>query len=275
MPSGKGTRARRVWTPAADGLRLMNIDISIQESEQTEGRLPKLQSELAQVSSISAVGALAATLAHELNQPLTAVTNYVEAARDLLHARSFDIDILHEALDQAAAESLRAGEIVRRLREFIARGETERSVHSLGKLVTEASVLATAGLDEPEVDVSIMLDPDADLVLVNRVQIQQVLFNILKNALEVLESVATRRIEISSVPVSDILIEIIVSDSGTGLSAEAEAALFEPFHSTKHGGMGLGLSICRNIVESQGGRIWADRSPLGGTAFHFTLARAA
>lgn len=244
------------------------------ESQQTERRLHDLQSELAHVSRISAIGTLAAALAHELNQPLTAITNYVEAARDLLRNQPNRDNMLENALSEAAGQSLRAGQIVRRLRDFIARGDVEKSTNSLKKLVTEANALALVGTGAAEVDVAINLDPAADLVLVDRVQIQQVFMNLVRNALEAVARSPNKRLEIKSLPISGSLIEVTVSDSGTGVSEEVAQTLFEPFRSTKEAGMGLGLSICRTIIEGQGGRIWVEPSRLGGSAFHFTLMRA-
>jgi two-component system, LuxR family, sensor kinase FixL len=238
------------------------------ETRQAERRLHDLQSELAHVSRVSAIGTLAAALAHELNQPLTAITNYVEAARDLLRDQPDREGILENALGEAAKQSLRAGQIVRRLRDFIARGDVEKTTNSLKKLVTEANALALVGIGAAEVDVAIDFDPATDLVLVDRVQIQQVFMNLVRNALEAVAQAPIKRIEIKATAVSNSLIEVSISDSGTGLSEEAARTLFEPFRSTKETGMGLGLSIC------QGGRIWVQPSRLGGSVFHFTLMRA-
>lgn len=243
------------------------------ESQQAERRLHDLQAELAHVSRVSAIGTLAAALAHELNQPLTAITNYVEAARDMLRGQPNRDSVLDEALDEAANQSLRAGQIVRRLRDFIARGDVEKTSNSLKKLVTEANALAFAGTGATEVDVSISLDPTADAILVDRIQIQQVIMNLVRNALEAIAQSPIKRLEIRSAPISASLIEVIVSDSGPGLSEDVTPTLFEPFRTTKESGMGLGLSICRTIVEGQGGRIWVESSRFGGSAFHFTLMR--
>lgn len=243
------------------------------ESQQAERKLHDLQSELAHVSRISAIGTLATALAHELNQPLTAITNYVEAARDLLRSLPSPDSVLDEALDEAASQSLRAGQIVRRLRDFIARGDVEKTPNSLKTLVAEANALAFAGTQAAEVDVAISLDPAADAILVDRVQIQQVVMNLVRNALEAIAQSPVKRLEIESVPISERLVEVIVSDSGPGLSEDVALTLFEPFRSTKESGMGLGLSICRTIIEGQGGRIWVEPARLGGSAFHFTLMR--
>ena len=243
--------------------------------QETDVRLEELQAELAHVSRVSAMGTMATSLAHELNQPLTAVANYVEAARDLLVEPSGEnIDIVREALDDAAKQAVRAGQIVRRLRDFIARGETETRIESLRSLITEANALALIGIKELGIDVRVTIDPRIDKVLVDRVQVQQVLVNLIRNAIEALSTCEERHLSIHAVPHGDDMVQVSVIDPGPGLDADVASKLFQPFISTKAGGMGLGLSICQTIVEAQGGRIWLDRPDGGGTAFCFTLVAA-
>lgn len=245
------------------------------ERQQAELRLHDLQAQLTHVSRVSAMGTLAAALAHELNQPLTAIANYVETAHDLLEVPSAEnVDMVRETLKESAAQSIRAGQIVRRLRDFISRGETERRVESLSRLINEASALALIGAGERGVEVDVKLEQTADQVLVDRIQVQQVILNLTRNAIEAMEDCTTRRLEIRSRREPGDLVRVTIMDSGPGLSAEVSRQLFQPFVSTKAKGMGLGLSICRTIVSSHGGRIWAEPSPLGGTAFHFTLIDA-
>jgi two-component system sensor kinase FixL len=239
---------------------------------RADRRLQDLQLELANAARVSAVGTLAAALAHELNQPLAAIANYVEGARTLIARQPGEQQSLNDALEQAAAQSLRAGQIVRRLRDFIARGASTRAVHSLATLVAEATMLTGIGMTA--VAIRIDLDPESDAVLVDGMQVQQVLLSLIRNALEALDGAPLKQLAITARPMSEQLVEIIVADSGTGLSAEAEATLFEPFRSSKDNGMGLDLSICRTIIEAHGGRIRTAASPLGGTAFRFTLPRA-
>lgn len=245
------------------------------ETQQAERRLQDVQQELAHISRVSAMGTLASALAHELNQPLTAIANYMEAARDLLRQPGEDtLDLIREALDESAGQAIRAGHIVRRLREFIARGETERTVESLRKLVTEANALALIGAGELGIEVLVQLDPAGDRVLVDRIQVQQVLLNLIRNAIEAMQPRPIRQLEITSRLEGRGMVHVQVADSGGGLDPQVAARLFEPFFSTKDTGMGLGLSICRTIIEAQGGKIWASRSRMGGTAFHFTLMAA-
>lgn len=249
------------------------------ERQETELRLHDLQSELAHVSRVTAMGTLATSIAHELNQPLTAIANYVETARDLLveppggPLGADTLEIVREALDECATQSVRAGQIVRRLRDFISRGETERRVESLARVVNEAIALALVAAGERAVEVELALDPSADRVLIDRIQIQQVILNLVRNALEAMAESPVRQLRISS-RLEAGFVRVSVEDSGPGLAQDVAAQLFQPFVSTKTAGMGLGLSICHTIVNGHGGSIWAETSALGGTAFHFTLIDA-
>jgi two-component system sensor kinase FixL len=242
------------------------------ERRATERTLHDLQDELAYVSRVSAVGTLAAALAHELNQPLAAISNYMEGARDLVDSDDpGDRAMLREAMEQAAEQSVRAGQIIRRLRDFIARREGEMRVESLKTLVSEANALALVGAPANDVEVRVMLDPSCDAVLVDRIQVQQVLLNLIRNALDAMEGQAVRRLEIASKSLGDDMVQLTVVDCGTGLTPEIAATLFEPFRSSKSEGMGLGLSICRTLIEAHGGRIWVEPAVSGGAAFHITL----
>lgn len=244
---------------------------NIDEADRT---LEELQAALMQASRISAIEAMAVTLAHELNQPLTAIANYIETVRDLLGTPGHDSAELRKALGDAALQSLRAGQIVRRLRGFVAKNEMDKAVCSLETLVAEARALALIGVDARAIDIRTLIDPAADLVIVDHMAVQQVLFNLIRNAIEAADYVSDKRIEIIARAISNTRVEIVVADNGPGLSSDVQANLFEPFRSSKPEGLGLGLSICRTIIEAQSGQIWHAASPLGGSAFHFTLPRA-
>ena len=246
------------------------------ERQQAELRVHDLQSVLAHVQRVSEMGTLATSLAHELNQPLTAIANYVETARDMLHEVPDEetLSVVREALDECASQSVRAGQIVRRLRDFIARGETERRIESLQRLITEASALALVGAGEQSLEVDVQMDPVADRVLVDRIQLQQVVLNLIRNAIEAMADSPVRRLLIYSEREPGGFVRVTVADSGPGLTEDVAERLFEPFRSTKAAGMGLGLSISAAIVDAHGGRIWAEPSKLGGTAFHFTVIDA-
>lgn len=241
------------------------------ERQQTERRLQDLQAELAHTARVTAMGTLASALAHELNQPLTAIANYMEAGRDLLAKPELDRELLAEALNESAAQALRAGDIIRSLREFIKRGDSSRQPEPLRAVLAEGTALAFIGVDSRGIDMDIATDADVDQVLINRVQIQQVVINLVRNAVEAMAGKTVRLLRIGAGADAEGRIEVSVSDSGTGLSPEAERQLFTPFHSTKPAGLGVGLSICQTIVEAHGGRIWATPSRWGGSAFHFTL----
>ena len=243
------------------------------ERQKTETRLQELQSELVHMSRFTALGEMASTLAHEINQPLTAIANYLKGSRRILERMEGEhVPMLRDAVNQAAEQALRAGQVIRHLREFVSRGESERHIESLPKLVQEASALALVGAKEKGVRVSFRLDPDAPLVLADRIQIQQVLLNLIRNAIEAMQDRPRRELVVSTTALpQDGLVEVCVRDTGTGLAPEVAAQLFQPFVTTKKHGMGVGLSICRTIVESHGGKIWAESKPSEGTAFRFTL----
>jgi len=249
------------------------------ESQQAERRVADLQAELAHASRVTAMGTLASALAHELNQPLTAIANYLEAGRDMLDADGpVDRELLREAMAESASQALRAGEIIRSLREFIRRGETIRQPEALRGLLAEGAALAFIGVDSRGLDMDISVDPRVDKVLVNRVQLQQVIINLTKNAVEAMAGSPARILRLSAIPAPSPTdagrVEVIVADSGPGLAPEMSRTLFTPFTTTKPSGMGVGLSISQTIVEGHGGRIWAEPSQWGGTAFHFTLDAA-
>jgi two-component system, LuxR family, sensor kinase FixL len=242
------------------------------ESQKTEARLQELQAELVHVSRLTAMGEMASALAHELNQPLSAMANYMKGSRRLLEDSSDErATILREALDKAAEQALRAGQVIRRLRDFVARGESERRVEDVKKLVEEASALALVGVKDKGVRVRFEFEPRAEFVLADKVQIQQVLLNLMRNAIEAMDESDRRELVVSTALAPDNMIEISVTDTGTGLSPEISAQLFQPFITTKRQGMGVGLSISRTIVEAHGGSIAPRPNPGGGTVFSFTL----
>ena len=243
------------------------------ERQQTLLRLQDLQSELAHVGRVSEMGTLASSLAHELNQPLTAVATYCESARDLLDNKpdAEALAMVREALDEAAEQAVRAGQIVRRLRDFMSNGEMERQVESLQRLINEANALALVGSREHGIDVQQYLDPNADLVFVDRIQVQQVLVNLIRNAIDAMMETKVRSLTVSTARQDAGLVRVTIADTGSGISEAVAPQLFQPFVTSKENGMGIGLSICRTIVEAHGGRIWFEPGEAGGTAFHFTL----
>jgi two-component system sensor kinase FixL len=248
----------------------------ITQRQQAQLTLQDLQSELAHVGRVSEMGTLASSLAHELNQPLTAIASYSEGIAELL-AGEFDADkaaLARDTLKEVAGEAVRAGEIVRRMRDFISHGHTEHKIENLPQLITEANALALVGSREHGIDVQVGLDPDASEVFVDRVQIQQVLLNLIRNAIEAMIESPVRSLNVSSSAGLDGFVTISVEDTGSGIGETIASQLFQPFVTSKQTGMGIGLSICRTIVEAHGGRIWCEPARDRGTIFRFTLPSA-
>jgi two-component system, LuxR family, sensor kinase FixL len=245
------------------------------ERQKTEARLQELQSELVHISRLTAMGEMASALAHELNQPLSAIANYMKGSRQLLEGNPDQrAPMVRDAIDKAAEQALRAGDIIRRLRDFVARGESERQVESVKKLVEEASALALVGAKDQGVRVKFVFGAARDLVLADKVQIQQVLLNLIRNAIEAMERSQKRELVISTASAEGNMIAIGVADTGQGIAPEVSAQLFQPFVTTKRSGMGVGLSISRTIIEAHGGQIEVEPNPAGGTIFRFTLRTA-
>lgn len=243
------------------------------DHKEREARVEELQAEVVHITRLSAMGEMASALAHELNQPLSAIANYLNGAKRLL-ARGGGADPKAlDAIEKASGQALRAGDIIRRLRDFLSRGEGERSVESLSKLVHEACGLALVGAKESGVEVRYELDPHLDRVLVDRIQIQQVLVNLVRNALESMHDEARRQLVVSTVIDDDMAI-VGVADTGPGLDPSVAERLFQPFVTSKPQGMGVGLSISRTIVEAHGGRIWTEDNPGGGVIFRFSVRLA-
>ncbi len=242
------------------------------ERQRTEARLQELQTELVHISRLTAMGEMASALAHELNQPLSAIANYLKGAKRILESRADDDSTtVRGAMDKAAEQALRAGQIIRRLRDFVARGESERRVESINKLIEEASALALVGAKEHGVRVRLQVDQAQDMILADKVQIQQVLLNLFRNAIEAVTQCERRELIVSTKPSGSGMIEVSVADTGPGISPDVAPQLFQPFITTKDQGMGVGLSISRTIIEAHGGQIWTEPNPGGGAIFRFTL----
>ncbi|MGA7371140.1 MAG: PAS domain S-box protein [Methyloceanibacter sp.] len=242
------------------------------ERQATERQLEELQSELARLSRLTAMGEMASTIAHEINQPLSAIANYLQGCGRLLESIEHpNARKIHDALAETTHQTLRAGQIIRQLREFVARGETEKRLENINKLVEEASALALVGAKEQGVKTIFRFDPRTGPVLVEKVQIQQVLVNLMRNAIEAMQGCPRKELVVETVLSGHGMVEVRVADTGSGLAEEIAPRLFQPFVTTKPAGMGVGLSISKRIIEAHGGEMWAEPNPGGGTLFHFTL----
>jgi two-component system sensor kinase FixL len=255
----------------ADGRFFTGFVRDLTEQQEAKRRIQDLQGELLHVSRLSVMGQMASTMAHELNQPLTAVINYLEAARHLLERGPEAAERLGSLMARAVSQAERAGDVIRQLRQFVSKGETERRAESLNKLVEEALALALVGARQAGVRVTLQLDRDLPPVLVDGVQVQQVILNLVRNAVEAMESVDRREITITTRLLGDNTALVSVTDSGPGIPPEIAGRLFQPFVTSKKSGMGLGLSICREIVEAHHGRLHMAPVASGGTEFRLVL----
>ena len=240
------------------------------ERRRNEIEMNKLQAELAHVSRWNAMGMMAATLAHEINQPLTAITNYLETIRVVLDRPDPTIPV-RELLEDAARQTAQAGAIIRNLREFIERRETSRSIENLNTVVEEAMALGAIGAAHLGTRVDVQLATELPPVLVNKVQIQQVLVNLFRNALEAMRRTEPRVLAVATECDDPGFVTVSVSDTGPGIAPEVLGRLFQPFTTTKQTGMGIGLKICQSIIEAHEGKIWITPNPERGVTFRFRL----
>jgi two-component system, LuxR family, sensor kinase FixL len=244
----------------------------LSEREASAARYEEAQSELARLSRITELGEMASTLAHELNQPLSAIANYVQGCSRMLSGKRDDTSVLlREALEETGKQSLRAGQIINNLREFVTGGGTERAPHAVRKLIEEAGVLALLGSKERGVNTVYEFAAEGGMVEVDPVQIQQVLFNLIRNAIEAMRDRDRRELSIRT-SFDDLgFVVIEIADTGPGISEEMMPQLFTPFVTTKPGGMGVGLSISKRIIESHGGQISVSGNENGGATFRLEL----
>ncbi len=245
----------------------------ITERHRSEQRVRELTAELVHISRLSAMGQLSSSLAHELNQPLTAIMNYAEAARQMIDiGGDRSLPKVQEFLAKTADQAERAGQIIRRLRNFVEKGPVEREPEALNKVVIEAANLATIGTRVDRIKVHFELDDTLDPISIDKIQIQQVVVNLVRNAVEILREADRRELTIRTVGSAESQ-DVIVSDTGPGIAPDIVDKLFTPFLTTKKDGMGIGLSISQSIIEAHNGRLWAEPNPGGGTIFRFRLPR--
>lgn len=262
-------------SPIRDGkgavVGVSTIARKMTELRLAERRVRELTTEMLHISRLSAMGQLASSLAHELNQPLTAVVNYSEAVRHMMTTAAPPLAKITDFLGKIAAQAERAGQIIRRLRGHVEKSEVERALESLASVVEEASSLATTGAKVDGIRITYELTPDLPHLRIDKIQIQQVVVNLVRNAIEALRGSARREVTIRTALAENGQQEVSVADTGPGLPAEIAENLFKPFTTTKKDGMGIGLSISQTIIDAHGGRIWAEPNPGGGTVFRFLL----
>ena len=241
------------------------------ERNERERRIQELQSELAHVQRLTELGQVVSALVHEVNQPLTAISNYVNASRRLLATEKREQ--VRIALEQITSQTDRARQIVQRIRDFVKKGDSQLRPEALPEVIEEIVLLTQASVRQEGTKVTTNLDPAATSAEIDKVRIQQVLFNLMRNSIEAMQPQPSRELSVVTRPADDGMVEISVADNGPGLPNEVRRKLFEPFVTTKANGMGVGLSVCQAIVEAHGGRMWAEDNFGGGTVFRFTVRR--
>ena len=256
---------------AGNTQRFIGFVRDLTERQEVERRLQELQSELMHVSRLSAMGQMGAALAHELNQPLTAIMNYSQAVKRLNETGGGQSARANEVMGKISEQALRAGQVIRRLRQFVEKGSTDHDPEDINKVVEEACALALVGTRESGVRAELLLAPDLPPVLIDKIQVQQVVLNLVRNAVEAMNGSERRDLEVVTARAPDGMISVTVADTGPGLAKPVLQQLFQPFVTTKEKGMGIGLSICRSIIHAHGGGISAQSNPGGGTRFVFTL----
>ncbi len=257
------------WTDSRRVRLQVARDITDRRKHEEESRV---QQEKAQLTSrLTTMGEMASSLAHELNQPLTAISNYNMAAVAMVKSGKAPTESLLQALEKASQQAERAGKIISRIREFVKRSEPRRQAVGLTRIVENAVGFADIDARKRQIDIIQSLPDPMPEVLADPILIEQVLLNLLKNGVEAMEHSEYRNLHVN-ITDQDPQIEIAVIDRGHGLRNPER--LFEPFYSTKSEGLGMGLNICRTIIESHHGRLWASPNPEGGTIFRFTLPKA-
>jgi PAS domain S-box-containing protein len=268
LPDGTIKFLRSLGRPARNEtgeLEYVGTVIDLSERQRAEETLLTLL----HVSRLSEMGQMSTALAHELNQPLTAIANYVETGRLWVERQNQAKAI--ENLGKALAQVERTGEIIHRLRQFVQKGSTERRRESINEVIEEAGALALIGARQQGIRTAFDLARPGPQAAIDKVQIQQVMVNLIRNSIEAMEGADQRLLTIGTAIIAGAFVEVSVADTGSGLPEEIKAKLFQPFVSTKSKGLGIGLSLSRSIIQAHGGDLRAEQSPERGATFRFTV----
>jgi two-component system sensor kinase FixL len=255
---------------AGNVIGISKIVRDITPERRSQSRIAELQAELVHVTRLSTMGQMASAIAHELNQPLTAVANYAGALGRMLTESSIDAERARDVVNRIRAQTSRAGEVIRRLRDHVAKRAAARKPENVNAVVREAVELGLVGTRHYDLRTDLRLDPAVGTVPIDRIQIGQVLINLVRNAIEAMQDSVRRELSVVT-RLNSGMVEIVVSDTGPGIAQDVAERLFQPFITTKPSGLGLGLSICREIVEVHGGRITASANAAGGATFTIAL----
>jgi PAS domain S-box-containing protein len=231
------------------------------------------QKRLEQTSRLITMGEMASSLAHELNQPLSAIANYCAGCVKRMQAGNYKLDDLLAAMQKASDQAERAGKIIRRMRDMVKKGDPNRQPIALEELVDETRAFADIDAQRTGTQIVVDLPENLPKIVVDRIMIEQVLLNLFKNGIEAMTDVPVERrlLTLQALRVDERMLEITVADQGHGLAEEDIEKIFAPFYTTKAEGMGIGLAICRSIIEFHQGRLWVEPRREGGTVFHFTV----
>jgi PAS domain S-box-containing protein len=247
-----------------------NAEENLRESER---RYREAQAELAHVTRVTTLGELTASIAHEVNQPLAGVATNAEACLLWLDHETPNLDAARRSVEWIIKDCNRAGEVIRHIRALSKKADTQKAPLDINDVINEVITLVQRELNSHTVLLQMELAPSLGLVLADRVQMQQVIINLVMNGIDAMQPVTDRPRElvIQSQQVEAYQVQVAVKDCGTGISAENADRLFNPFFTTKSSGMGMGLSICRSIIAAHGGRLWAAPNLPHGATFHLTL----
>ena len=262
--------------PTGGSARVQGVSVDVTPRKVAELEAQRRQAEVAHLSRVSMLGELSGSLAHELNQPLTAILSNAQAAQRFLAAGTENVEEVRAILEDIVAEDKRAGEVIRRLRLLLKKGEIRLEALDTNQIVNEALRVLRSDLINHGVATSTEIEPGLPRVRGDRVQIEQVLLNLVTNACDAMAGAeaAERRLLVRAYAANGNGVQVSVVDRGCGLPASDVDRVFEPFVTTKKDGMGLGLAVCRTIIAAHGGRLWATNNDERGASFHFTLPGA-